>query len=370
MKLIKCVALMVAVCLVLSACSSFSLPTKEEPKETKKTSEDKGSNKPNKTQEASTDAVKESSKPTEPVVVVTLPPETDPYVGGQDSFQNLRIGEVGKRGNAYIGLQYVKVMPYLPTALGKEDVDEDHEVILGFFEFLNGDNKTIQCYPDDITCYVDGIQATNVKTYIKVLVDGVWDHHWEDIDSGYTMLTVQHFEVKKGWKVINFFYGSECSWALENIEVSENPYERTSLFNIAQSAEPTALDSIIYTGDYDIQYKGSCFYHTDGVVRDYDYLIFKFHITNNMSTELDMSFMGYEMRAYQDMTFLGDAEYTLKDKIDEFVNIYDIKSLAPGMSANIYVAFERLDESPDVTLFYDDGYIKSHYCGTVYDTVR
>ena len=358
------------VCLVLSSCSSFSLPTKEEPKETKRISEDRGSNKPSKTQEASTAAVKESGKPSEPIVVVTLPPETDPYVGGQDSFQNLRIGEVGKRGNTYIGLQYVKVMPYLPTGFGKEDVDEDHEVIIGFFEFLNGGGKTVQCSPHDITCYVDGIQATNVKTYIKVLVDGVWGYHREDIDPGYTLLTVQDFEVKKGWKVIKFFYGAECAWTFENIEASENPYERTSLFNIAQSVEPTALDSVIYTGDYDIQYKGSCFYHKDSLVRDYDYLLFKFQITNNKSTELDMSLMGYEMRAYQDMAFLGDAEYTLNDKIDEFVNIYNIKSLAPGMSANIYLAFERLDESPDVTLVYDDGYITSHYCGTIYDIVK
>ena len=334
MKIIKCVALIMAICLMLSACGNSSLSTKEGQGDTgKRASEDKKTNKPS---------------------------ETDPYVGERYNFQNLRIGEVGKRGNTYVGLQYVKVMPRLPDGFGKKDFPIDHEVIVGFFEFFNCNTKTTEYDYFDITCYADGIQVNHATPY-RGTIDEVMQYYDFDLDPGYTALNFADFEVKKGWKEIKFFYGSECSWTIENTEVSEKPYERTSLFTVSQTAEPTALDTVIYAENYDIQYKGCCF-------KD-DYLIFKFHITNKMSTELDMAYMGFKMRAYQDMVFIGDATST-RGTVDEYTNIWNITSLAPGMSANIYLAFGKINESPYVTLSYDDGFISHHYCGTVYDIVR
>jgi hypothetical protein len=40
------------------------------------------------------------------------------------------------------------------------------------------------------------------------------------------------------------------------------------------------------------------------------------------------------------------------------------------MSGNVYVAFEASNEPGNLYMIYDDGYIFSHLCGTVYSEIE
>jgi len=62
-------------------------------------------------------------------------------VNAAESTKDMRLGDIGEKSGIFVGLSYVKRMSYLQTALGKEDISTDNEVILGFFDFLNGMDK-------------------------------------------------------------------------------------------------------------------------------------------------------------------------------------------------------------------------------------
>lgn len=287
--------------------------------------------------------------------------------GHGGSFTDLGLGGIGEKNGVYIGLQYAKSMSYLPTALGEEGVPGDSEVLLAFFEFYNGTDSTKDARPEEITCYVDGEQAGDVETYIKVVVDGVRQHHNVNLDAGCQLLTVEDFEVKKGWSEVKFFYGSDCVWTITPADVSANDYNRTSMFDVNASRQITRQGEAIYSEDYEVRFDGVEVYRHENIVwSDTDYLIFKYRVTNNGVATLDTSLMGHKMRAYQDNFYLGDANFTQSEKIGGYINIFDIDSIEPGMSANIYVAFEAIKSSGTAYMVYDDGYITSHYCGTAY----
>jgi hypothetical protein len=211
----------------------------------------------------------------------------------------MQLGDIGKIGDVCIDLQYVKVMSYLPTSLGKEDVSNDNEVILAFFELYNGADSSESVDPSSITCYADGTQASDVETYIKVYVDGVHQYYREDLAGKCQLLSVEDFGVSKGWNEIKFFYESDCVWTISQDDFSENDYNKTSLFDVSSVHTTTEQDEVIYSEKYDVQFKEVEIYHTEGLLSDTDYAVFKYRITNNDSEALDTSLMGYEMQAYQ-----------------------------------------------------------------------
>lgn len=280
---------------------------------------------------------------------------------------------IRETNNIQVALQYVKVMPYLPTALGPENVPEDHEVILGFFEFYNPNDLAANIDPSKITCYADGIQVNNVKTYITVVVDGISQYYAEFIEPKYKMLSVQDFEVKKGWNELTFFYGAECKWTIMKDEVGAENYVKKTVFPSTPEHPLTSENQLIYSknNEYDVRYMGFELYHkADDYFGTGYYAVFKFTIQNNATTSLDTSLMGYQMNAYHNDFFVGDTDYGISDKIDGFINIYDIDSIEPGMTGAVYIAFEIQKESGPIVLYYDDGYITSHFCGCVYAMIE
>ena len=125
----------------------------------------------------------------------------------------------------------------------------------------------------------------------------------------------------------------------------------------------TVLDS----GKHGIEYKGFEMYHKDNLIYgDVAYAVFKYTLTNTSDDAWDTNLIGYKMRAYQNNYLLNDATYTLDDKIDGFINIYNVDKIESGMSANVYVAFEVDDVSEGLYMIYDAGYITSDLKGTVY----
>ena len=92
----------------------------------------------------------------------------------------------------------------------------------------------------------------------------------------------------------------------------------------------------------------------------------KFTINNTGNNPIDYSLAGYEMTAYQDNYYIGTASYGLDDKIDGYINIYNIDKIESGMSANIYVAFESFESGGDLYMVYDDGYVSNDVKGTVF----
>ena len=294
----------------------------------------------------------------------------DPIVGEKSSFKDLGVGDIGKKDGIYVGLQYVKTATFLPTKLGEEDLESGNIAILAFFEFFNGTDETKSVDPSKITCYVDGTQLDDVQTYIKVFVDGVHQYYNENLDAGCQLLTVQDFEVPSEWTEIKFFYKSDCVWTISQNDVSESEYERTTLFDIDNSKTITKEDEVIFSDGYEVQYKGMEIYHYERSYGNEDYIIVKFHVTNNGEGPLDTSVMGYKMRCYQDNFYLGDASFTLDKTISNYVDIHDIDSIEAGMSADIYLAFETTSgDTGSFYMIYDDGYISGHYCGSVYDVI-
>ena len=297
----------------------------------------------------------------------TSTPKTDPFVGTRTSFKGMKLGEIGKEGKLYVSLNYVKKMNYLPTALGKETVSSDKEVIIGFFEFYNDADKAVKADIDSITCYVDGVQVTDVNTYFKVVVDDIHQLYSTDLDEHCQLITCQDFEVPKGWKEIRFYYNSNCYWTISQEDVKTDNYKLEQAFSIDHTPRKTLDGKVIYSepSGYTIVYKGAKIYKKSGS----NYVIFKFEIQNAMNEALDTSLMGYKMKAYQNNYLLGDSDFILSDKIDGFVNIYDIDSIEAGMSSKIYVAFEVDDTSGAFYMIYDDGYISSKVRGYVYDVI-
>jgi len=281
-------------------------------------------------------------------------------------YTNMSIGDVGRHGNIKIGLQYVKRTSYLPTALSEEEIADGNEVILGFFEFFNESDSSESVDPDDITCYADGVQINEVESYIKVQCDGVEQFHNTLLDAGCQLLTCQDYEVKKGWSEIKFFYKSDCVWTITNEEAKEDSYNETVLISAENTNTDTNIDDVIYSDEYDVAFKGFELYEKDGVFGNETYAVFKFNIVNNGDKSLDAKLMGYEMRAYQDNFALGDAVWSLDDKVDNYLNIFDVESIEPGMSSNLYVAFEAKNRESKWHMVYDDGYIMKHVCGEVF----
>lgn len=289
-----------------------------------------------------------------------------------NDFKNMKLEDIGKVDDVYVGLSYVKKMSYLPTALGKADVKSGYECILAFFDFYNSSRDSVKVHPGDITCYADGTQVNEVETYIKVECDGIREVEDAELAGGTQLISVQNFEVPKGWQELKFFYKSKCIWTIGKNDVKDKAFKFESMYDVDSSREVTKNDYVLYSGKYEIIYNGCKIYtYHNTYSGDTRYAIFKYRINNTGDDALDTSLMGYKMTAYIDNYYIADdADYFLSDKVDGYTNIFDVDTIEVGMSANIYVAFEITQKKGSLYMIYDDGYISSAYKGTVYGVVK
>lgn len=295
--------------------------------------------------------------------------KTESKVSTASNYSNMSLGDIGKSGDIYVGLSYVKKMSYLPVALGqKEDISSDNEVILAFFDFYNDSNNSCQVNPDDITCYADGIQVEGVDNCFKVECDGIKQYYWEDIAGKTQMASVQDFEVPKGWKELKFFYDSKCIWTINEDDVKTDNYNFVSMYeNLEVSRNITEEGAVIYDDNYEITFQGvSDYSYNNYISGNTPYTIFKFSVKNTGSSPIDYELAGYEMTAYIDNYYAGTADYMVDEKIDGYSNIYNIDKIEAGMSANIYVAFEGSSKGKTAYMIFDDGYISNTVRGKVY----
>lgn len=291
-----------------------------------------------------------------------------PDISIAESLKDMRVGDIGYVDDIYVGLSYVKKMNYLPTALGENtDIGEGNEVILGFFDFYNSSDEKEYVNPSDITCYVDGVQVEDVEdNYIKVVCDGIRQYSNIYMDDNTQMISVQDFAVPSGWNEIKFYFESECVWTISPDDVMTDDYEFSSMYDLDIQRDLVEEDTIIYQGDYEVIYKGVSDYTYSSVYGDEKYVAFKFTINNTGEETIDYSFAGFEMAAYQNNYYLGDADYVLDNKIDDFSNIFNIDTIEPGMTTNIYIAFESFVSDGDLYMIYDDGYINNKVKGSVF----
>ena len=293
----------------------------------------------------------------------------DPGIPTADDYKDMTVGDIGVKGDVYIGLSYVKRMTYLPTALGENnDITAGHEVILAFFDFYNNSDENSSVRPGDITCYADGVQVEDVENYIKVECDGIKQYYSEELADHTQMISVQDYEVPTGWTELKFFYKSELIWAVGQDDVKTDDFKFSSMYDMLTiSREETEVGTVIYDDGYEVIFQGVDDYvHNNIITGDTAYTVFKFTINNTGTSAVDYGTAGHSMTAYLDNYFAGDATYTMDDKIDGYSNIFNIDSVEIGMSANIYVAFEGSSKGRNVYMVYDDGYISDHVCGTVY----
>lgn len=285
-----------------------------------------------------------------------------------ESYKNMKLGEIGKKDDIYVGLSYVKKTNYVPTALYDfDEIGDGNEVILAFFDFYNASANGVTVHPEDITCYADGSQVLDAQeNYMSVYCDGIRQLYSVDMDGNTQMISVHDFVVPSGWSELKFFYESECVWTVTADDVSEEDFEFESMYDLDIERESTEEDSVIYKGDYEIIFKGATDYTYSNSLGETPYVIFKFTVNNTSSAPLDYSLAGYEMRGYQANYSLGDSSFALDEQIDGYSNIYSIDKIEAGMSADIYIAFDAFVEDGDLYMVYDDGYIQNAVRGTVF----
>lgn len=319
---------------------------------------------------ASETAVEESNtEETTAETTTTTTTESGPNITLAADPSNMKVGEIGRSDDVYVGLSYVKRMTYLPTALGKETkIGKGNEVIMAFFDFYNHSDKTSSISPDNITCYADGVQVGNVETAIKVRCDGINQLHSAEIAGKTQMMSVQDFAVPKGWKELKFFYNSVCIWTVSQDDVKKDPFKFSTMFKDLDIKRTVVSEgTTIYNDDYEVVFQGVKDYtYKNKYSGNRQYVIFKFTVKNTGTSAIDYKLAGYSMNGYQNNYYLGTADYLLDGKIDGYINIYKVDSIEPGMTANIYVAFDGAAKGGNVFMVYDDGYIVNKERGVVY----
>ncbi|WP_024865646.1 hypothetical protein [Butyrivibrio sp. FCS014] len=280
----------------------------------------------------------------------------------------LSIGDITKVGDFYVGLAYAKRMDYLPTALGDADVQPGNEVIIMFFDVLNAGTKRKTFWDSDLTGYADSMKVDGVETYIKVVVDGVEQYHNYDLDSGTQAMACVNYEVPKGWGELKVFYDDKVSWVVRNNQVTDDPFVFTPLIKADSTRPITNVGDVIFNGDYKITYMGHKSITDNGLFTDSYLEVFLFTIDNTSNQAIDYGLTGYNMAGYADNYFFSNPSWAYNDKVDGYINIYDIESIAPGMSANVYIAFEKRMDVKNKTLYmlYDTGYIFDNQIASVY----
>ena len=280
----------------------------------------------------------------------------------------LSMGDITKVGDFYIGLAYAKRMDYLPTALGEKEISPENEVVILFFDVLNAGDSRKTFRDSNLTGYADSTKVNEVETYIKVVVDGVEQYYAYDLDSGTQAMACVNFEVPKGWNELTVFYKDETSWVINSSQVSSNPFVFAPLIKADTSRPITNVGDVIFDDDYKITYMGHKSITDSGFFSDSYLEVFLFSIANTSNQAIDYSLTGYNMAGYADNYFFSSPSWAYNEKVDGYINIYDIDSIAPGMSANVYIAFEKRTDVKNKSLYmlYDTGYIFDNQIASVY----
>ena len=286
------------------------------------------------------------------------------------SSMNVKLGNIAKADNVYVGLKYVRTMDYIPGASSilNGEIKEGHELLVAYFEVYNASNKTIVIRDSDIIMYTDSIQASDPDTVFYMRADGF------KLLNSYELLPQTEanvciaYDVLQGWQELKVYYDDATFWTLTQDEVSSEPYVFETIFNVENEKKETNEGDVIYSGEQTITYDGFQIYYENTYYDENKYAVFKFTVKNNEESTLDYEYVGYDMKAYHKNHYIGEADFSLDDNIDGYINVYDVDKIMPDMSAKIYIAFEMdpVDESGDYYMLYDAGYFVSDLKGEVY----
>lgn len=307
------------------------------------------------TTEATTEAVTEAT--TEPIL------ESAMQVASDQS--NMKIGEIGCNDELYVGLSHVKISDTFTTKLGSnEEIAPDKQVLFAYFDIFNYNEEKKHIDDNDFSCYVDGTNYSGVDTYFYYEEDGISNQYSTELYYTTCKLAIADFEIPREWSEIKLYYGSDCIWSLSPEDVSNEPFEFESMYYINYIKDSTQEGSTIYSDKYELIYDGHEYYTGD--YSDDKYIIFKFTVNNTGSSELDYGLVGYSMECYADNYITYGSDYTIHDKIGDYINIYDLDKIQSGMSAKIFVAFEINGEHDFYRMVYDAGYIADDYLADIY----
>lgn len=302
-------------------------------------------------------------------------PEQEPESKQSDAFvvaenpQNMKIGEIGKNDPYYYGLCCVRSLDYIQTAFPDytEEIPSDKEVIYALIEIYN-DSWDIQNYNrnrDDLSVYFDGVKAPKPDTMLLVGVDGYNLFNSYEMDPETRALFVYACVVDRDWKELSIFAGDLC-WKVSPEDISSTPYQYTSIFDIDVPDSLTDKGGTITTDKYILTYDDFEIYtYQNAAFGNQQYVVFKFSIENTTSTTLDYKMVGYNMRGYQNLTLLDDADYTMDNNIGNYINVYDVDEIKPGMTAKVYVAFKVSNTDGVFSCVYDTGYLDNEVVAIV-----
>ncbi len=318
---------------------------------------------------AVTDTTSESTDQTTEKDKLEQEPESkqsDAFVVAENP-QNMKIGEIGKNDPYYFGLCCVRSLDYIQTALPDytEEIPSDKEVIYALVEIYNDSWDIQHYYRDDLSVYCDGVKAPEPDTALLVGIDGYNLFNSYEMDPETRALYVYACVVDKDWKELSVFAGDLC-WKVSPEDISSTPYEYTSLYDIYVPDSLTDKGGVITTDKYTLTYDDFEIYtHQNAAFGNQLYAIFKFTIENTTSTALDYKMVGYNMRGYQNLTLLDGADYTMDDSIGNYINVYEVEEIKPGMTAKIYVPFEIRNSDGVFSCVYDTGYLDNEVVAIV-----
>ena len=96
-------------------------------------------------------------------------------------------------------------------------------------------------------------------------------------------------------------------------------------------------------------------------------MAFKYTVVNLEDHELNYEDVGRFAMGYQDNYYMGYADFLTSATIDGYSNVFDVDSIPAGMSAKIYMAFEKKFEGGEnYYMIYDEGDYERDIKGTTY----
>lgn len=269
--------------------------------------------------------------------------------------KNMRVGDIGKKGKTYLSLAYVKRSNEIHYLSVTDYADSEHEILYFFVDTYNDSDELKNITSWDFSCYIDGSQVDHFDCNFLFTEDGVSQYNSNEVDAGCGHLLALDYEVPLEWSEAKLYYKSDCIWIIKNDEVSSEAYDGRKIIDAGYSYQNTPVNKTIYSGDYELVYDGFEYYTAENYYTDVYYAVFKF--TMNAKSEIDTSLFGHNMRCYQNNYLSDDATYTMDNKIDDYINIFDVDEVHEGMSAKIYIAFEIPEKGGDFRMVFDDGYI-------------
>lgn len=282
-------------------------------------------------------------------------------------YSHLKLGEIGKDGSISIGLSYVKRMDYLPTNTGTEkDIGEGNEVILPFFESYNESTSIKTVKFNEITCFADGVQASRVNTNSEARCDEIPEYYSTELADHTQSISVRQFAVPKGWNELRFYYGPNIVWILSQDDVKTDAFVFNSIFTgVEVNRKVAEPGTIVYDGaSHQVIFDGISVY----TKKHYRTLVaFKYTVVNLEDHELNYEDVGRFAMGYQDNYYMGYADFLTSATIDGYSNVFDVDSIPAGMSAKIYMAFEKKFEGGEnYYMIYDEGDYERDIKGTTY----